>query len=269
MAKPDDKWAAGDAYEAFMGRWSRQMAERFVHWLGAGRDLTWLDVGCGTGALTEAICRAGKPAAVVACDPSEAFVDHARRSIDDARVSVIVAGADDLPRHPDGFDRVVSGLVFNFLPDPEQAVREMLSRLRPGGVVAAYVWDYADGMQFLRHFWDEAIELDIGARDLDEGVRFPICRPEPLEQAFLAGGLQDVRTEGLAIATRFESFDDYWLPFLGNTGPAPGFVASLDETRRSVLRGRLERRLAAAAGPAYSGVIDLVARAWAVRGAAR
>ena len=261
-----DSWAAGDAYEAFMGRWSRPLAERFVHWIGAGRDLTWLDVGCGTGALSEAICRNGRPVAVVACDPSEAFVEHVRQRLDDARVSAVVAGADDLPRHPDGFDRIVSGLVFNFLPDPESAVREMLSRTRPGGVVAAYVWDYGEGMEFLRHFWDEAVELDADARALDEGVRFPICRPEALEETFLAGGLHHVRTEALEIATRFESFEDYWRPFLGGTGPAPAFVASLDDERRAVLRDRLERRLAAATGP--SGAIDLVARAWAVRGTA-
>jgi SAM-dependent methyltransferase len=264
LQSPDDKWAAADAYELFMGRWSRQMAERFVHWLGAGRSLTWLDVGCGTGALTEAICKNGKPAAVVSCDRSAPFVEHLRAHLSDERVSAVVAAADDLPRHPDGFDRIVSGLVFNFLPDPLEAVRQMRSRLRPEGVVAAYVWDYAEGMEFLRVFWDEAVELDPGARDLDEGKRFPICRPEPLQELFLAGGLTDVRTEALEIATSFASFDDYWQPFSGNTGPAPGFVVSLDETRRNVLRGRLERRLPTGPG----GTIDLKARAWAVRGTA-
>ena len=247
-----------------MGRWSRRLAEQFIRWLDSEPDVTWLDVGCGTGALVSAICSLANPSSVIACDPSEPFVEHTRRRIADPRVSVVVGGAGDLPKNPSGFDRVVSGLVLNFLPDPRQSVVEMRERARPGGCVAAYVWDYAGRMEFLRLFWEEAVALDATARDLDEGVRFPMCRRDALESIFRDAGMRDVRSAAVEIATRFESFADYWQPFLGATGPAPSYVASLNAATRSELRCRLERRLPV--GP--EGAIDLVARAWAVRGTA-
>jgi ubiquinone/menaquinone biosynthesis C-methylase UbiE len=261
---PDDKWQAGDAYEAFMGRWSRQIAKRFVRWLACGAGRTWLDVGCGTGALTSAICELAEPSRVVACDPAEPLVRHAKSKLTDPRVSMLVAGFGDLPVNPGGFDHLVSGLVLNFLPDVPRAVREMKDRARPGGVVAAYVWDYAEGMQFLRFFWDEAVALDEKARELDEGARFPMCRHEKLEAIFSDAGLGDVRSEAIDIPTKFADFSDYWQPFLGGTGPAPSYVASLDKDQRTKLRERLERRLA----QHPRGIIELYARAWAVRGTA-
>lgn len=260
----DDRWITGNAYEEFMGRWSRRLAEHFIRWLGTEPGLTWLDVGCGTGALASAICNLADPSLVVACDPSEPFVEHTRSRITDPRVSVVVAGAGNLPRNPRGFDRVVSGLVLNFLPDPRQAVGEMRACARPGGIVAGYVWDYAGRMEFLRLFWDEAVALDPTARDMDEGVRFPMCRRDALESIFRDAGMRDVRSDAVVIPTRFDAFSDYWRPFLAGTGPAPSYVASISEEQRSQLRDRLERRLAS--GP--KGVIDLVARAWAVRGTA-
>jgi SAM-dependent methyltransferase len=260
----DDRWAAGWAYEAFMGRWSRRMAAEFVRWLGPETGLTWLDVGCGTGALASTICSLANPSSVVACDPSESFVEHTRGRIADPRVSAVVGGAGDLPKSPAGFDRVVSGLVLNFLPDPRQSLEEMCARSRAGGVVAAYVWDYAGRMEFLRVFWDEAVALDANARLLDEGVRFPMCQSDALESIFREAGMRDIRSAALEIPTHFEGFSDFWEPFLGATGPAPSYVASLRAEQRRELRDRLERRLA----PGADGGIDLVARAWAVRGTA-
>ena len=260
----DEQWATGDAYEAFMGRWSRRIAEHFIRWLGPEPGLTWLDIGCGTGALTSAICSLADPSSVVACDPSEPFVAYTRRLIPDPRVSVVVAGTGNLPENPGGFDWVVSGLVLNFLPDPRQSVGDMRARARSGGVVAGYVWDYAGGMEFLRLFWDEAAALDPAAQDLDEGVRFPMCRPDVLESIFRDSGSRDVKSDAVEIPTHFDSFSDFWQPFLGGTGPAPSYLASLSEERRSELRSRLERRLA----PGPEGAIDLVARAWAVRSTA-
>jgi SAM-dependent methyltransferase len=258
----DDRWAAGDAYEAFMGRWSRPLAAGFLRWLDADTGLTWLDVGCGTGALASTICRVADPASVVACDPSDPFVEHTRGQIVDPRVSVVVAGAGDLPQTAGGFDYVVSGLVLNFLTDPRQAVREMRARARPGGVVAGYVWDYGSRMQFLRLFWDEAIGADPAAREFDEGVRFPMCRRDTLESIFRDAGMGDVSSHAVEIPTRFESFSDYWRPFLGGTGPAPSYIASLSGEKCSELRDRLRRRLASG----LDAGIDLVAQAWAVRG---
>jgi SAM-dependent methyltransferase len=262
MSPSDDRWATGDPYETFMGRWSRRLAESFVRWLRADPGLTRLDVGCGTGALTSSICSVANPRSVVACDPSGPFVEHVKSRILDSRVSVLVAEAGRLPEKPGGFDCVVSGLVLNFLPDPRQAVREMRARTRSGGVVAGYVWDYAGRMQFLRVFWDEALGVDPAAREFDEGRRFPICRPDALESIFRDAGMRDVQSDAVEIPTRFESFSEYWRPFLGGTGPAPSYVASLSAEKRSELRDRLAGRLA----PEPDGVIDLVARAWAVRG---
>jgi hypothetical protein len=131
----------------------------------------------------------------------------------------------------------------------------------PGGTVAAYVWDYAEGMQLIRRFWDAAQALDERAGALDEAVRFPLCRRDALAALFAAAGLQHVQTAALEIATRFEDFDDYWLPFLGGQGPAPAYVMSLDDAGRSRLRERLRATLPVQAG----GEIALRARAWAVK----
>lgn len=257
-----DRWLTGDAYEAYMGRWSRPLARAFVEWLHPEPSADWLEVGCGTGALTSAICELCEPASVVACDPSRPFIEHARKSLPDARASFVVAGADALPRRDGGFEVVVSGLVLNFVPQPEAAVASMRERLRPGGTVGAYVWDYAEGMEFLRSFWDEAIASDPRAAALDEGLRFPLCRAPALATLFRAAGLVQVAAHPLEIATDFASFEDYWAPFLQGTGPAPSYVASLDSPSRESLRDRLRRRLDAGS----DARIRLRARAWAVRG---
>jgi SAM-dependent methyltransferase len=263
MKPPADNWKAADAYEQFMGRWSRQLAVRFLEWLSLPASGRWLEVGCGTGALTQAICLTADPACVVACDPSGSFVDFARRAIVHPAASFRVAGSDDLPRRPGGFDAVVSGLVLNLIPEPAEAVRQMRDRLRPGGSLAAYVWDYADGMQFLRVFWDVAVELDPGAGALDEGRRFPLCRREALAELFEHQGLRSIETRALEVTTAFADFAGYWNPFLGGTGPAPSYVASLGEDAREQLRRELSERLA----PKDGDSIRLAARAWAVRGA--
>jgi len=259
---PRDRWVAGDAYEAYMGRWSRALARAFVEWLRPMRSAKWLEVGCGTGALTSTICDLCEPASVVACDPSEPFIEHARKNLSDARVSFVVAGAEALPTRDGGFDEVVSGLVLNFLPNPGRAVASIRERLRPGGTVAAYVWDYADGMELLRSFWDEAVAADHRAAAFDEGRRFPLCRRPALASLFRAAGLAQVETHPLDIPTHFATFDDYWTPFLRGTGPAPSYVASLDPPSRELLRERLRRRL----HPGSDGRIQLRARALGVRG---
>jgi SAM-dependent methyltransferase len=261
---PEDRWASGSTYEAFMGRWSRQLAPRFVSWLGIPAGTHWLDVGCGTGALAGAIAAHAGPASVVGCDPSEAFIQHARTLCSDDRVTFVHAGAGALPRRAGGYGSVSSLLALNFLPDAGRAVEEMRSLVPPQGVVSACVWDYGEGMEFLRVFWDAAIAVDPAARELDEGPRFPICRPASLTMLFGGGGLERVRCEPIEIATRFTDFEDYWRPFLGGTGTAPTYVSSLDEDHRVALARTLEDTLPRAA----DGSITLVARAWAVRGTA-
>jgi SAM-dependent methyltransferase len=264
MSTVRDRWAAGATYEDFMGRWSRRLAPRFVSWLRIARDVHWLDVGCGTGALSHAICDHAVPASVVGCDPAEPFIAYAREHAQDPRASFVVAAAGGLPRRDGGYGSIASLLALNFFPDSEAAVRAMRSLAAPRGAVSACVWDYASKMEFLRYFWDAAVAIDGAARALDEGERFPLCRPDALVELFRAGGLVDVRCEPIEIATEFPSFDDYWRPMLGGTGPAPSYVASLDAGRRTALARSIEQALPR--GP--DGAIALTARAWAVRGTA-
>ncbi len=262
MTAADDNWTAGDAYERYMGRWSRALARTFVNWLSVPRGANWLEVGCGTGALTGAICELAEPKSVMACDPSESFVLHARKTLGDSRVSFVVAGVEALPGGLGSFDCVASGLVLNFVADPAGAIGLMRERLRRSGMLAAYVWDYGDGIEFLRYFWDEAVALDSTVADLDEGRRFPLCKPDNLNSLFVGAGLRDVAAESLEIPTHFQDFHDFWTPFLKGTGPAPSYAASLSQARRNLLRDRLAKRLKIDA----DGGIRLKARAWAVRG---
>ena len=245
-----------------MGGWSRRLARAFVEWVGATPSANWLEIGCGTGALTSTICSLCEPASIIACDPSEPFIEHARVHLADVRVSFVVAGSADLPRRNDGFDVAVSGLVLNFLPNPEETLACIRERLRQGGTLAAYVWDYAEGMELLRLFWDEAVALDPRAVALHEGTRFSLCEAPALASLFERGGLTRVETHALEIPTHFQTFDHYWMPFLRGTGPAPSYVATLDIPSRERLRAQLERRLPVGG----DGHISLRARAWAVRG---
>jgi SAM-dependent methyltransferase len=262
MPRPSDPWDSGDAYEAYVGRWSRPVARQFLGWLSVGPGRRWLDVGCGTGALTDAVIALAEPSGIHGIDPSEAHVDHARRLIGDRRATFEVGDAVSIPGADGRFDAVVSGLVLNFVPDVAQAAAEMIRVAVPGGVVAAYVWDYSGGMQLMRSFWDAAVELDPAAKELDEGVRFPLCRPEPLRDVFQEAGLADVEVRPIDVPTPFRDFDDYWAPFLGGQGPAPAYAMSRPEERRTALRDHLRSTLPVAA----DGSIDLTARAWAVRG---
>ncbi len=262
MAVSDDIWAQGAAYEAYMGRWSRSVARAFVGWLAVDPGSSWLDVGCGTGALVGAILERGEPRGVHAIDRSPGFVAHARDVSSDAQVTFEVGDAARLPVADAAFDAAVSGLVLNFVDEPGRMVAEMARATRPAGVVATYVWDYAERMELIRLFWDAAGELDPAAVDLDEGRRFPICTPGSLEALFEGAGLRDVSTVALDVPARFVDFDDYWSPFLGGQGPAPAYVASLPAPARHALRDRLRDLLPAEP----DGSIALVARAWGVRG---
>jgi SAM-dependent methyltransferase len=255
-------WASGSPYEAYVGRWSRPVAHALLAWLAVPDGSRWLDVGCGTGALTETILRDADPADVVGIDSSAGFVAHAREHVGDRRAAFEVADAQTLPFEDARFDAIASGLVLNFIPSPERALAEMARVARPGATIAVYLWDYAGEMQLIRRFWDAALALDPAARDLDEGRRFPICRPEPLERLFQAAGLQNVAVRSIDVPTVFRDFDDYWSPFLGAQGPAPSYVMSLDDRQRQALRERLRAALPVSA----DGSIHLIARAWAARG---
>jgi SAM-dependent methyltransferase len=259
-----DVWASGEAYEAYVGRWSQLVSGKFLEWLAVPPGRLWLDVGCGTGALTQAILQDAQPWAVKGIDSSEGYLDFARTRITDRRASFELGDAQDLPLDDGSYEVAVSGLTLNFIPDPHRAVIEMTRACEPGGLVAAFVWDYAGRMQFMRHFWNAATALDPDAAHLDEGNRFPLCSPDPLSDLFRTAGLKDVEVQPIDIWTVFKDFEDYWSPFLGGQGPAPGYAASLTKKRQALLGENIRKALPAA----LDGSIPLIARAWAVRGAA-
>ena len=257
-----DTWASGTAYEHYVGRWSRLVAREFLSWLSVPPGSDWLDVGCGTGALSQTILQVAAPRHVTGVDQSAGFVSHATDQVRDSRAHFEVGDAQALRDEAARYDAAVSGLMLNFVPQPVQAISEMRRVVKPGGIVAAYVWDYAGGMQLMRHFWDAAIALDPKAIELDEGRRFPLCQPGPLGELFGDAGLSQVEVRAVDIATEFKDFDDYWSPFLGGQAPAPGYAMSLSEERRAALRERIRASLP----HAPDGSISLTARAWAVRG---
>jgi ubiquinone/menaquinone biosynthesis C-methylase UbiE len=257
-----DNWAHGDLYERYVGRWSRLVAREFLKWLAVPAGGQWLDVGCGTGSLSQTILEVSDPAGITALDRSEAFVAFASSQIANKRIRFEVRDAQTLRSDIGPFDAIVSGLVLNFIPQPGQALAGMKRVARKGGVVGAYVWDYAEGMQMMRHFWDAAVALDPKVNNIDEVRRFPHSRPEPMKRLFQEAGFQNVKVIPIEIPTDFRDFDDYWSPFLGGQGPAPSYAISLSEEHRAALCERIRAGLPFAA----DGSIPLVARAWAVRG---
>ncbi|WP_436527304.1 class I SAM-dependent methyltransferase [Actinoplanes sp. HUAS TT8] len=306
----DIPWQAGDAYEAYMGRWSRHVAQLFVAWLGVPGGRRWLDVGCGTGALSAQI---PEPALIVGVDRSHGFLsawqggsrppaDKHQSRRDTARTQAgpapaqagpapvqagpaparagspevqadgrrvqgggrwgLVGDAAGLPLADARFDAVVSGLALNFVPRPEAAVAELSRVAAPGAVIAAYVWDYANGMPMMRHFWAAAAELDPGLGERDESLGYAFCRDDVLAGWWSDAGLHAVTTRRIEIPMFFRDFDDFWTPFLGGQGPAPGYLASRSPAQQHDLRESLRHRLPVRA----DGAIALTAAAWAVQG---
>ena len=238
-----DQWSVGLSYEDFMGRWSRRLATEFISWLRIPRGVHWLDAGCGTGALADAVCSHADPASVVCCDPVPPFVEYARGHSRDARQSFMIAGVDSLPHR---FRRVRQRYLlarFELLAGPRRrGSRNAVRGCASVHGVRVRVMDYSDGMLLLHHFWDAAVSQDSAASALAEGNRFPLCRPDALTALFRDGGLGGVRCEPIEIRTVFVSFDDYWRPFLLGTGPTPSYVALLAPTVARTYRGSLKRR---------------------------
>ncbi len=255
-----DTWERGSPYEQYVGRWSRRVAPQFLSWLSIPAGRRWLDVGCGTGALSAAILDHCSPSSVMGVEPSEGFLEKAMEQCA-GRARFHRGSAAEIPLEAGCVDVTVSGLVLNFVPDQRAALAEMARVTVHGGTIAAYVWDYAGKMEMMRAFWDAAVELNPDAVKMDEGARFPLCRPEALTDVFTRGGLRGVEVTAIDIPTRFATFDDYWRPFLGGQGPAPAYAMALDEATRASLRERLRERMP----PQADGSISLTARAWAVR----
>jgi SAM-dependent methyltransferase len=249
-------------YDRHVGRYGRALADALADAAGIRPGQRALDVGCGPGILAEVLCERLGAAAVAAVDPSEPFVEACHRRL--AGADVRLGAAEALPFGAGEFDGVLSQLVVNFLSDAELGVREMRRVARPGGVVAAAVWDYAGEMTLLRAFWDAARTVDPqGATAHDEGLVMRWCREGELAGLFRAAGLADVTSGALLAGAGYESFDDLWEPFLAGVAPSGAYCASLDSATRDALRAELHRRLGSPGGP-----FRLTARAWLAVGRA-
>jgi SAM-dependent methyltransferase len=250
---------AGDKYDRFMGRYSRELAPLLIEFAGVKAGMAVVDIGCGPGALTERLVERLGPGNVAAADPSEPFVAAASERAPSADVRQ--AAAEELPWEDDRFDAALSQLVVNFMRDADAGVSELRRVVRPGGVVAACTWSYADDMQMLRGFWDAARRLDSGAPD--EGSTMRYRSAEELDELWRRVGLADVETDHLSVETGYTGFDDLWEPFTYGVGPAGAYLAKLDSEQREQVRTELFRGLGEPAGP-----FTLSASACAVRGTA-
>jgi ubiquinone/menaquinone biosynthesis C-methylase UbiE len=249
-----------DAYDGHIGRYSEELAQGLIGVAGIERGQRVLDVGCGPGAVTSVLAARLGAENVAAVDPSSPFVAACRAGVPGADVRE--AAAERLPHDDDSFDATVSQLVLNFMADAPGAVSEMRRVTRPGGVVAAAVWDYADGMTLLRAFWDAARAVDPQAADSDEGEVMRYCSRTELEALWREAGLDDVATGELHATAHYADYDDLWHSLETGAGPASAYAA-LDADRRARLRPGLRERLGSP-----SGAFTLDARAWYVLGRA-
>lgn len=250
------------AYDGYVGRWSRLVAHQFIQWLNVPAGRAWLDVGAGTGILTEVILDQAAPQKIIGIDVSESYLERARETVSDARVEFITGDASTFTFESPEFDAAVSGLVLNFLPSPQAAVQGMKNAVRPDGIIAAYVWDYGNRMEMMRHFWEAATAVDPAASQHDSGTRFAICNPDNLRALFESEGLNNIEVIPIDIPTKFENIDDFWLPFLGAQGSVAKYLGSLDDHQRNAIRSQLLQQLPIE----KDGSILLTARAWAVKG---
>jgi SAM-dependent methyltransferase len=252
----------GDSYDYLMGRWSRLIAPKFAGYAAVKDGDHVLDVGCGTGSLTRALLDVGPTVRVTAIDGSNDFVELGRRNVADDRATFSQGDAQSLQYPSDTFDKCVSLLVMNFVPDAKSAVSEMRRVTRAGGTLAAAVWDYGDGMEMLRHLWDEAASIDEAAVAKHEG-NMPLCRKGELATLWADDGMTNVDEGALVIQMDFASFDDYWSPFLTGIGPSGSYVSNLDASTQTALKDRLRGKLTQGRD---DEPFSLTARVWAVRG---
>jgi len=256
-----DRWTSGAHYDQWMGRWSRLLAQEFLNWLDLPAGLGWLDVCCGSGMITEAIVERNAPASIVGVDASPDQINFARQHRAHPNVIFETADAMALPYPDSSFDVAVCGLGLNFLPSPARALEEFHRVTRPGGTIAVYVWDYAEGARFLREFWDAAIAIDREAATFDQAHRFPMCTQQGLRSLFEQAKLEDPALHALDVVTSFTCFSDYWQPLVTGQGSAPSYLATRDQQIQTAIREQLKRVLPANA----HGAIELPARAWAIR----
>jgi SAM-dependent methyltransferase len=254
--------APAEAYDRHVGRYAPQLAHALISFAGVEPPMRALDVGCGPGALAAALVARLGSVSVCGVDPSERFVQACRARL--PGVEVAVGSAEALPFADDAFDATLSQLVVNFMADPEAGVREMARVTRPGGLVAACVWDYAGEMTLLRAFWDAAREVDAErAAAADEGVVMRWCGEGELGELWRIAGVDHVGSGALVARASYAGFDDLWSPLTSGVAPSGAFCQALDEEDRAALRRAYRRRLGVGDGP-----FELTARAWAAMGIA-
>ncbi|MFW8605080.1 class I SAM-dependent methyltransferase [Rhizobium beringeri] len=255
---------SADGYERLMGRWSRKLAPMLVDFAGLADGDRVLDVGCGTGSLTFTLAETPGLREIVAIDYSTVFVEAAKRRNTDPRVSIQQADACALPFEDNRFDRAMALLVLHFVPEAGKAVSEMRRVVRPGGVVAAAVWDHYGGMSGMRMMWDTVAMLDEGALPLRRKYCFqPMMRPGEMQESFIAQGLADVEETSLLIRMEYLSFEGYWGPIAAGEGPLGKYVAGLDSAKRKAVDAAV--RAAYEAGEP-NGPRSFASVAWACRG---
>ena len=255
-------WNNGLLYNNFMGKWSTLVAQKFLLWLGNEKNISfknWLDVGCGTGALSFEILNSLKPERILGIDPSKEYLP---KGIHNTSISFKEADSSKIPAITEIFDFVVSGLALNFMKDLNTSIQEMKRVLKLIGCLALYVWDYSEKMEFLRYFWDSVKEINPEYANLDEGVLFPICKKPALVNLFTSNQLKDIECTEIMIETNFTNFDDYWNPFLGGQGPAGKLVQTLAESERDQLKSIIKSKLQVSTDEP----ILLQARAYAIKG---
>ena len=246
-----------EAYDRHVGRYGAALSRAHIAAADVRAGGRVLDVGCGPGALTEALAETVGPERVAAVDPSASFVEVCRHRVPGADVRV--GTAEQLPNFGTTFDVVMSQLVVNFMTDAVAGVQAMRGTARHRGLVTSCVWDYADAMTMLRVFWEAALQLDPAAPD--EGKTMRYCSEDALGALWEQSGLHGVETGELVVEASYESFDDYWTPFPTGLGPSGAYCASLDPDRQDALRRACFRRLGEPSEP-----FTLRARAWFVRG---
>jgi SAM-dependent methyltransferase len=257
-----DAFSNASAYENYMGRWSSLVARKVIRGLAVDDGKTWLDVGAGTGILTQVILEQASPQKILAIDISENYLSYAREVITDERVEFKVGDASQLAFDTPQFDIAIAGLVLNFVPSAEDMVRGMKEAVKGGGTVVAYVWDYTDGMEMLKHFWNAAITVDASAQAFNAATQYSLCNPDSLQSLFAQCALKDIEVTSVDIEMNFANFDDFWLPFLHAQGSVSKYLRSLDDTGRNRLQDQLRQEL-----PINSDdTIHLTARAWVVKG---
>jgi SAM-dependent methyltransferase len=248
----------GEAYERFMGRWSRAAGTIFLDWIAAPAGARWIDVGCGTGAFTELVLDRCSPSAVVAVDPAQDQIEQARKKPVAKRADFRVGDAQALPFETGEFDVVASALVINFVPDRPRMVAEMRRVGRPGALVASYVWDFADGgapnVPILRGLTQIGARSPAVSGTAESGLK-------PLTAMFAAAGLKDIRTRKINIALTYPDFEDFWVSQTPAYSPSGKVIASLSDGDRAKLKETVRDSLHAGPG----GSITRLATANAIR----